>query len=173
MLLKSKICFTVFVVYEAVVISLLHFPRTCDAIFSSGFCAGWFRYFLFCIIIPLFVGLILMWIHEIVRAHRRRRFIRRAKNTVNGILAGIRGHVSEHMDVADIEKIITAAVLIGIKKYADKHPNLRHNINNVMDLAHGDIELDVISTSAPVKTKKSVPLTRSNTSRKVKITKKK
>ena len=147
MFLKSKICLTVFIVYEAAVISFLHFQSTCDAIFSSAFCTSWFRYFLFCVIVPLFVGLILMWINEIIRAHHRRRFIRRAKNTVNGILSAVRGHMSKHMDVADIEKIITAAVLIGIKKYADYHPGLRHHVNHVMDIANGDAEIDVLSTS--------------------------
>ena len=172
MFLKSKIWLTIFVVYEATVVSLLHFQRTCDSVFTSAFCTSWFRYFLFCIIVPLIVGLILMWIHEFVRAHRRRRFIRRAKNTVNGILSSIRGHVSKHMDVADIEKIITAAVLIGIKKYADRHPNLRHNLGNVMDLAQGDIELDIMSTADEVKTQKKRPVKTVARSRKVATSKK-
>lgn len=173
MFLKSKICLTVFTVYEVVIISLLHFQSTCNAIFPAVFCTSWFRYFLLCVIIPLFIGLIFMWINEIIKAHHRRKFIRRAKNTVNGILSAIRGHVSKHMDVADIEKIITAAVLIGIKKYADRHPNLRHNINNVMDLAHGDIELDVMSTVDQVKPKKTRPVTTTVRSRKTAAYKKK
>ena len=173
MFMKSKICLTVFVVYEAAVVSFLHFQSTCDAIFSSAFCASWFRYFLFCVIVPLFVGLILMWINEIIRAHHRRRFIRRAKNTVNGILSAVRGHMSKQMDVADIEKIITAAVLIGIKKYADRHPNLRHNINNVIDLAHGDMELDIMSTVDEVKPSKKRPVKAEARSRKKAVTKKK
>ena len=172
MFLKSKICLTVFVVYEAAVISFLHFQSTCDAIFSSAFCTSWFRYFLFCVIVPLFVGLILMWINEIIRAHHRRRFIRRAKNTVNGILSAVRGHMSKHMDVADIEKIITAAVLIGIKKYADRHPNLRHNINNVMDLAHGDMDLDIMSTVDEIKTANKRPVKTAARPRKKVTTKK-
>ena len=151
MLLKSKICFTVLTVYEIVAISLLHFQRVCDAIFSTAFCDSWFRYFLFCIVIPLLVFLILMWIHEIVRAHRRRKFIRRAKNTVNGILSSLRGRVSEHIDMSNMEKIITAAVLIGIKKYADRHPNIRHNINHVLDIANGDAEIDIMSSADEIK----------------------
>ena len=29
---------------------------------------------------------------------------------------------------------------------------MRHNINNVMDLAHGDVELDIMATDDEIKT---------------------
>ncbi|MFQ6730108.1 MAG: hypothetical protein ACLRFK_03625 [Alphaproteobacteria bacterium] len=159
MLLKSKICFTVFAIYEVIAISALHFQRICDAMFGVPFCNNWFRYFLFCIIVPLFVGLILMWIREIVRFRRRRSFIRRARNMVNGILASIRGKVSERINITDLERIVTAAVLVGIKKYADSHPNLRHHVNHVMDVANGEAEIDIMSTEdeiTPIKKRKPV-----------------
>lgn len=146
MLLKSKICFTVLTIYEIVAVSAMHFQRICDAMFPTAFCDSWFRYFLFCVVVPLLVFLIVMWVREIVRFRRRRSFIRRARNTVNEILAGIRGKVSEHIDVQDMEKIITAAILVGIKKYADRHPNLRHNVNHVIDIANGDSEIDIMAT---------------------------
>lgn len=146
MLLKSKICFTVLTIYEIVAVSAMHFQRICDAMFPTAFCDSWFRYFLFCVVVPLLVFLIVMWIREIVRLRRRRSFIRRARNTVNEILAGIRGKVSEHINVQDMEKIITAAILVGIKKYADRHPNLRHNVNHVIDIANGDSEIDIMAT---------------------------
>jgi hypothetical protein len=151
MLIKSKVCFTVFAVYEIAAVSILHFQRICDSIFVPAFCDGWFRYFLFCIAVPLLVFLILMWIREIVRFRRRRSFIRRARNTVNGILNTIRGKVSEHINMQDMEKIITAAILVGIKKYADRHPNLRRNVNHVIDIANGDAEIDVMATVDEVK----------------------
>ena len=146
MLLKSKICFTVLTIYEIVAVSAMHFQRICDAMFPTAFCDSWFRYFLFCVVVPLLVFLIVMWIREIVRFHRRRSFIRHARNTVNGILNTIRGKVSEHINVQDMEKIITAAILVGIKKYADRHPNLRRNVNHVIDIANGDAEIDVMAT---------------------------
>jgi sensor domain CHASE-containing protein len=151
MLLKSKICFTVLTIYEIVAVSAMHFQRICDAMFPTAFCDSWFRYFLFCVVVPLLVFLIVMWIREIVRFHRRRSFIRRARNTVNGILNTIRGKVSEHINMQDMEKIITAAILVGIKKYADHHPNLRRNVNHVIDIANGDAEIDVMATVDEVK----------------------
>lgn len=151
MLLKSKVCFTVLTIYEIVAVSAMHFQRICDAMFPTAFCDSWFRYFLFCVVVPLLVFLIVMWIREIVRFHRRRSFIRRARNTVNGILNTIRGKVSEHINMQDMEKIITAAILVGIKKYADRHPNLRRNVNHVIDIANGDAEIDVMATVDEVK----------------------
>lgn len=151
MLLKSKICFTIFTIYEIVAVSAMHFQRICDSMFPPTFCDGWFRYFLFCVVVPLLVFLIFMWIHEIVRFRRRRSFIRRARNTISGILTSIRGRVSEHVSVQDMEKIITAAILVGIKKYADRHPSLRHNVNHVLDVANGDAEIDIMSTNDEVK----------------------
>lgn len=152
MLLKSKICFTALAIYEMVAVSALHFQRICDAMFPTPFCDSWYRYFLFCIVLPLIVMLIVMWIREIVRAHRRRAFIRRARNTVNGVMSSIRGRISEHIDPRDLEKIITAAILVGIKRYADRHPNLRRNVNNIMDIANGDAEIDIMSTADEVAT---------------------
>lgn len=151
MLLKSKVCFTVLTVYEIVAVSAMHFQRICDAMFPTAFCDSWFRYFLFCVVVPLLLFLIVMWIREIVRFHRRRSFIRHARNTVNGILNTIRGKVSEHINMQDMEKIITAAILVGIKKYADRHPNLRRNVNHVIDIANGDAEIDVMATVDEVK----------------------
>ena len=171
MLLKSKICFTVLAVYEMAAVSILHFQRVCDAIFTLNFCDSWYRYFLFCVIVPLVAMLIWMWIREIIRAHRRRAFIRRAKNTVNGIMSSIRGKVSEHIDPRDMEKIITAAVLVGIKKYADRHPNLRHNVNHIMDVANGDVDIDIMATDDDVRVtrpRKSVAKTRKTTAKKKK-----
>ena len=146
MLLKPKICFTTLVIYEIIAVSFLHFNRFCDSVFSSTFCTSWYRYFLFCIVIPLIAMLIWMWIREIIRARRRHRFIRRAKNAVGSIISGIRGRVSENISASDMEKIITAAVLIGIKRYADRHPNLRKNVNDIMGMASGEIDIDLMST---------------------------
>ena len=155
MLLKSKICFTVLAVYEMAAVSILHFQRVCDAIFTPSFCDSWYRYFLFCIIVPLVGILIWMWIREIVRAHRRRAFIRRAKSTVNGIMSTIRGKVTEHIAPRDMEKIITAAILVGIKKYTDKHPNLRHNVNRIMDVANGDSDIEILESEDIVRTSRT------------------
>lgn len=156
MLLKSKICFTVFAIYEMIAVTFLHFQRFCDSVFPTAFCDSWYRYFLFCVIVPLVAFLIGMWIREIVIAHRRRRFIRRAKRTLNHVVSAVRGKIYENIDFDNMERVITAGVLYGIKKYADSHPGLRRDINKIMDMASGEIDVDIMSTedeiiSSPVK----------------------
>ena len=171
MLIKSKVCFTVFAIYEMFAVTFLHFQRFCDSVFPTQFCDGWYRYFLFCIIVPLLAFLICMWIREIVLAHRRRRFIRRAKKALNNVMSAVRGKVAEHIDFDNVERVITAGVLYGIKKYADTHPGLRRNINKIMDMASGEIDIDIMSTKDEVavpskrrtvatKTKKTTATTR-------------
>jgi hypothetical protein len=160
MLLKSKICFTVLTIYEIAAVSAMHFQRVCDAMFPTSFCDSWFRYFLFRVAIPLLALLIFMWIREIVRTRRRRRFIRRARNVVNGIISSIRGRISESIDWTQMEKIITAAILVGIKRYADAHPNLRHHVSHIMDVANGEREIDLMATNDEIKKPKKRPVTR-------------
>lgn len=165
MLLKSKVCLTVLAIYEMVAVSVLHFQRVCDAMFATPFCDSWYRYFLFCLVVPLVILLILMWIRELFRGIRRRRFIRRAKSTVNGIMSGIRGKISENINARDLERIIIAAVLVGIKKYADRHPNLRHNVNHIMDVADGNTDVDLMSTMDKVKSSRRSSVSTGQTTR--------
>ena len=146
MLLKSKICLTVVAIYEMLAVSALHFQRICDAIFTTPFCDSWYRYFLFCVIVPVVALLIWMWVYEIVRAHRRRHFIRRAKEAMRTVLSSVRGQVTERIDSRDMEKLITTAVLVGIKQYADRHPKLRSRVKQIMDVANGDVAFEDIET---------------------------
>ncbi len=166
MLLKSKICFTAVAIYEIIAVSVLHFQRICDAMFPVPFCDSWYRYFLFCVIVPLVAILIWMWISEFIRLHRRRKFIRRAKNTVSGIISSIRGKVSENFEAQDLEKIITAAVLIGIKRYVDRHPNIRRNVNDVIGVANGEMDIDLMDQSDEVVvSKRRTPAKKNNRSK--------
>lgn len=154
MLLKSKICFTTLVIYEIIAVSMLHFQRICDAIFPTAFCDSWYRYFLFCVVVPLIVLLVLMWVREIIRAHRRRTFIKRAKSTVSNIMANLRGKISDHLDMQDIEKLIAAAILIGIKRYVHKHPDLGKKIKGLVNLSDNEYEFTVMSADTKSTTAK-------------------
>jgi hypothetical protein len=129
MFLKSKICFTAFTIYEITVISLLHFDYTCYSVFSPGFCLSDFKYFVFAVAVPLVGYLIWMWIHEIVHRRRRRQFISRAKNIVSGIVGNVRDTIAQHMSHEDLERILTAAILVGLKRYVDKHSEVEMSVS--------------------------------------------
>ncbi len=127
MFLKSKICLTVLVVYEILAVILLHCGRTCDAMFGMNFCDDHvFKYFIFCFAVPALIGLIVMWVMEIVYGARRRRsFIYRAKSAVRDVASSVRERIGEHVSAADMEKLMAAALLVGIKRYVAKHPKHR------------------------------------------------
>ena len=65
-MLKAKIYLTIFTLYEIVAVLLLHFPRTCDAMFGAAFCNDHvLKYFIWCFAVPALVFLLAMWINEI------------------------------------------------------------------------------------------------------------
>ncbi len=140
MFLKSKIGLTIFALYEIIAIMLLHCSRTCDAMFGTMFCDDHvFKYFVVCVAFPLIVFLIVMWIMEIIKKIRRRHsLLYKAKHVVSDMASNLKDRVSENVSVRDVEKMITAALLLGIKKYADKNPRARGIINEIMGKNYAD-----------------------------------
>ncbi len=134
MFLKSKICLTILTVYEILAVILLHCGRTCDAMFGMSFCDDHvFKYFIFCFAIPALVCLIVMWIMEIIYGGRRRRsFMYRAKSAVRDVASSVREHIGDHVSAADMEKLMAAALLLGIKRYVSKHPKHRSAFEDVL-----------------------------------------
>jgi len=141
MFLKTKIYFTIFSLYEIVAALLLHCPRTCDAIFGGSFCmSGGFKYFIWLVVVPLLAFLICMWIHEIFIASRHRHSLMyRAKDAAHSAWDNVKSHVSANISRGDIEKFLTAAALIGVKKYAGKHPETKATLKKIF--AQSDINI--------------------------------
>lgn len=154
---KSKICITVLALYEIFAVCWLYWPITCDMTLGRMFCMSGFRYFVFCAALPIVVMLAWMWIASAVRAHRRRRFIRRAKGALHGLISGIRGRVMENISAADIERLLIAGALFAIQRYINRHPNLQRDINNVMDLADGTIDMSEFSASETLRAARRKP----------------
>lgn len=138
MFLRYKIWFTTITIYEIFAVSILHFQRVCDAIFMPGFCDTWYRYFLFCVAVPLVAYIIGIWIRQIYIAHHRHYFVRRVRESVKNIASTIREQASEHISATDIEKLIAAAVLVGVKRYADRHPNVRMTMDEALGYSASD-----------------------------------
>lgn len=146
MFLKSKIALTILSLYEIVAILLLHCPNTCNAMFGMSFCAdSVLKYFVWCVAIPLLVLLVAMWIMELVESVRRRHsLLYKAKRAVKHMAGGIRDRVARSVSSADMEKMITAALVIGLKKYSDRNPRARRMLNEITDGEYGnwDVEYD-------------------------------
>ncbi len=161
MFLKSKIGLTILSLYEIAAVLLLHCPRTCDAMFGAAFCDDHiFKYFVACIAVPLLVFLIAMWIMDIIhRIRRRHSLLYKARHAVKNMASNIRDRVSESVSSGDVEKMISAALLIGLKKYSDRNPRARQILNEIagrMDIdEYADVEYDEYdgSHTAPQKSK--------------------
>lgn len=137
-MLKSKICFTVFVLYEIIAVILLHCQKTCSAMFGGTFCNdSVFKYFLICAAVPMLAWVLGMWIHEIFFARRHRSFFHRASDVVSDVADGVKQHLGRAFDARDMDKYLAAAILFGIKKYSDRHPKMRNTIRNIIDGADG------------------------------------
>lgn len=144
MFLKSKICLTVLTIYEIVAVILLHCSRTCDAMFGTMFCDDHvFKYFIVCFAVPALLFLILMWIMEIVEHVRRRHSLfYKAKHAVKNMASNIRDRVSESVSSGDMEKMIAAALVVGLKKYSNRNPRARKMLNDIMDGRYGNIDVE-------------------------------
>lgn len=140
MILRLKICFTIFALYEIAAITLLYCQRTCDAMFSTAFCDTGFKYFALCVAAPVLVYLIGMWIREIFVGRRRHSFARKARHAVKDLVDNVRSRVSENVSTQDLEKIIAATILVAVKRYADRHPRVRETFDSVMDAATGEYD---------------------------------
>ncbi len=144
MLLRLKICTTVFILYEIVAIILLHCGRTCDAMFGTMFCDDHvFKYFIVCVAVPALAFLIYMWIAEIVHGARHRHsFMYKAKSAVHDVASNIRHHVADNISARDLEKLIIAALILGVKKYTANHPNHRRMFKDFLGKTAGDVDIE-------------------------------
>lgn len=155
MFLRAKICLTVLTIYEIAIIMLMHFQRTCDAMFCTCFCDDHvFKYFMMCFAVPAIVLLVWMWIRTIVHGIRRRRSLfYRARGVIDDVASNVRDSVERNISRADVEKYITAAIMAGIKKYTDRYgKKMNYDDDEYMD----DMEMPRAHRTAP-RTKKSAP----------------
>lgn len=133
-MLRIKICLTIFFIYEIVATILLHASRACAPMFGLGFCSDVvFKYFVVCAAVPMLVFVIAMWVHEIVIARRRRRSVfYRARGAAMRIASNVRDRITRNISQQDLEKMIAAALIVGIKKYAARNANVRRFMDDVM-----------------------------------------
>lgn len=143
MFLKSKIGLTILSLYEIIAVILLHNPKTCNIMFGVTFCYDAFKYFVWCVAVPLIVFLIVMWIMDIVdTARRRHSLLYKAKHAVKQMASNIHDRVSEHISSKDMEKMVTAALVMGLKKYSERNPRARRVLNEIMDVAPNEIDTE-------------------------------
>lgn len=89
----------------------------------------------------MLVFVIAMWVHEIVIARRRRRSVfYRARGAAMRIASNVRDRITRNISQQDLEKMIAAALIVGIKKYAARNANVRRFMDDVMASEYMDDE---------------------------------
>lgn len=143
-MLRFKIYLTIFFIYEIIATILLHTMRTCAPMFGLGFCGDVvFKYFVVCAAVPMVIFLIIMWAHEIIVARRRRRSVfYRARGAAMRIASNVRDRITRNISQQDLEKIITAALVVGIKKYAARNANVRRLLDDITNAYYTDNDFD-------------------------------
>ena len=128
---KVKIILTIFLLYEFMVLSVLQIPNFCQNVFNNNFCLmNNYKYLLMCVILPVSTALFVWWVPDILKLF--------CKNTCeiknNKPNDDIKDILREIISRKDIERLITAAIIMGIQKFAIKHPETKETLNNILDV---------------------------------------
>ena len=119
---KFKIFTTVLILYEFVILMILHTHHYCVSIFNTGFCNTSFKYFLMCIVIPTLFVLIAWWWPDMKRKMCNKCQCETKEESVKYVLK------------EDIEHLITALIITGIQKFISKHSKTTKVFNDVLKM---------------------------------------
>ena len=133
-----KVFITIFVLYEFVTIILLQVPDYCMNVFNQNFCDNIaFKYFLICVVFPILVGVFIWWMPDILRLLCNRGC---KMNTQKPKPETIHDILKQIISTQDIERLITAAIIMGIQKFSQTHPktqaifdDMLNTLNNTKD----------------------------------------
>ena len=127
---KIKTFITLIVLYEFAMLTILQVPDYCSAFFYDAFCyVGNFKYFLLCIMLPVLIALFVWWTPDIVRHLCPNKCMVKTdqENNVKDVLREI-------VSKTDIEKLITAAIIMGVQKFAQTHPKTTEVFDSILDV---------------------------------------
>ncbi len=125
---KIKIYITILLLYELTILTILQIPDYCFGVFNFNFCDTSFRYFLMCIVIPCLFCLLAWWWTEISSL-----FCKKCQCEIQDDTS-IKNIFKEIISKQDIEKFITAAVIMGIQKFAATHPKTKETFDNILNV---------------------------------------
>ena len=115
---KFKIFITCFVLYEFVAITILQVQSFCYGIFNINFCEmNHYKYFLFCVMIPVLIGLIFWWVPKKTDDDTQEK-------TLKEILI-------DSIPKQYIKRFVIAAIIIGVRRFIMSYPRAKKFIDNV------------------------------------------
>lgn len=144
---KFKLGLTLFILYELVAVILLQNSGTCYSLLGAGMCDDNFlKYFTFCFAVPLVFFILCMWVHEIIMRRRRRMFKYKAKKVFTDIASKFTGSMGGAVEMPNMEKYVSAALILMARKYVEKHPKVKEVFDEIKDIVAEqegrDIDMD-------------------------------
>ena len=128
---KFKIFISFFVLYEFVILTILQIPRYCVSVFNFDFCSDvTFKYFFMCVMLPILIAIFAWWIPNIARLFCNKT----CKNSSHMPTETIRNVLHEIISKQDMERFITAAVIMGIQKFAKTHPKTKTAFDDILKI---------------------------------------
>jgi len=79
--------------------------------------------------LPVLIGLFIWWIPEMARAICPNKCNIKTDTDIN-----IKNIFNEIISKQDIERFITAAIIMGIQKFATNHPKTTETFDNILDV---------------------------------------
>ncbi len=127
---KIKIFITIVVLYEFAMLTVLQISEYCAHFFNHNFCEmDNYKYFLMCVMLPVLIGLVVWWAPEIARLFCPNKCDIKPQSDVS-----IKNIFNEIISKQDIERFITAAIIMGIQKFATTHPKTEEVFDNILDV---------------------------------------
>ena len=129
---KAKIILTIFLLYEFVMISILQIPEYCIKVFNNNFCLmSGYPYWLMCVILPGAIMLFCWWVPDIAKLFCRNTCVVKTNSEPRNEIKDV---LHEIVSAKDIERLITAAIVMGIQKFASNHPETKKTFDSILDV---------------------------------------
>ena len=112
-------------------LTILQINRYCLSWFNYYFCENVaFKYFLMCVVVPVCFSLLLWWGPELARP-----FCKKCKCETQPVPeTSIKDMVHEIVSTKDIERLITAAVVMGVQKFVANHPKTKETLKDILKI---------------------------------------
>ena len=128
---KFKIFITVFTIYEFIMLTVLQINSYCTGVFNVNFCDyGAFKYFLMCIMLPVMIAIFMWWVPDLARSFCNKSCEPAPVESNESISDIFRNIVSKQ----DIERLMTAAIITGIQKFAKNYPKTKTIFGDILSV---------------------------------------
>ena len=116
---KIKIFITFFILYEFIAITVLQIPEFCFGIFNYNFCETGYKYFLFCVMVPVLICLLFWWLPKKEETTQKQTFF---------------DMLFDIVPPQYIKRFLIAAVIVGLRKFIMSHPKAKDFLSKVENI---------------------------------------